>query len=140
MISNKANLLDSFVVLYATLVGALHRVIGMEFGRSSAESHPGLMTLGAHFVHTLVMRYNSLVNSPTASTAVLQATIYETPDASKEALNLLVLIAELYNAQVVSSKLVYDYIRGFLNTKSDEGEGIMTESAVEGLLKILRCP
>lgn len=33
MISSKSNLLDSFVVLYATLVGALHRIIGLEFGK-----------------------------------------------------------------------------------------------------------
>jgi nucleolar MIF4G domain-containing protein 1 len=31
-IADKANLLDSFVILYASLVGALHRVIGAEFG------------------------------------------------------------------------------------------------------------
>ena len=33
IVSNKANLLDSFVILYATLAGALHRVIGLEFGK-----------------------------------------------------------------------------------------------------------
>ena len=31
-IADRANLLDSFVVLYATIVGALHRVVGIEFG------------------------------------------------------------------------------------------------------------
>jgi len=31
-ISSKANLLDSFVSLYAIFVGALHRIIGVEFG------------------------------------------------------------------------------------------------------------
>jgi nucleolar MIF4G domain-containing protein 1 len=36
MISNRSNLLDSFVILYATLVGALHRVVGMEFGQLSS--------------------------------------------------------------------------------------------------------
>ncbi|WWD17639.1 hypothetical protein CI109_102080 [Kwoniella shandongensis] len=123
MISNRANLLDSFVVLYATLVGALHRVIGMEFG--------------AHFVHTLIMRYHNLVTTPESDTTPLQATIYETPDASKESLNLLTLVAELYNAQVIGSKLIYDLIRGFLED-GDEVE-IMGERQVEGLLKILRC-
>ncbi|KAK8866155.1 hypothetical protein IAR55_001306 [Kwoniella newhampshirensis] len=123
MISNRANLLDSFVVLYATLVGALHRVIGMEFG--------------AHFVHTLVMRYHKLVSDPQTDPTPIQATIYETPDASKESLNLLTLVAELYNAQVIGSKLIYDLIRGFLDD-GDEVE-IMGERQVEGLLKILRC-
>lgn len=32
MISSRSNLLDSFVILYATFVGALHRIIGIEFG------------------------------------------------------------------------------------------------------------
>ncbi|WVQ97462.1 hypothetical protein IAU59_004575 [Kwoniella sp. CBS 9459] len=124
MISSKTNLLDSFVVLYATMVGALHRVIGMEFG--------------AHFVHTLIMRYHTLTTDPNAeSTTKLEANIYETPDASKEALNLLTLVAELYNAQVIGSKLIYDLIKGFLEA-GDEKE-IMGERAVEGLLKILRC-
>ncbi len=31
-IADKANLLDSFVILYASLAGALHRIIGIEFG------------------------------------------------------------------------------------------------------------
>ena len=31
-VSSKANLLDSFVSLYAVFVGALHRIIGVEFG------------------------------------------------------------------------------------------------------------
>ncbi|WVR06094.1 hypothetical protein IAU60_003122 [Kwoniella sp. DSM 27419] len=123
MVSNKANLLDSFVALYATLVGALHRVIGMEFG--------------AHFVHTLIMRYHNLSSDPSVQTAKLEANIYETPDASKEALNLLTLIAELYNAQVIGSKLIYDLVRGFL--EENHGEEVMSERAVEGLLKVLRC-
>ncbi|WWC66159.1 uncharacterized protein I206_100060 [Kwoniella pini CBS 10737] len=124
MISNKANLLDSFVVLYATLVGALHRVIGMEFG--------------AHFVHTLIMRYQKALSDPNSTETKLEANLYETPDASKEALNLLTLIAELYNAQVIGSKLIYDLIRGFLDN-GNEGEEVMSERAVEGLLKVLRC-
>jgi hypothetical protein len=33
-VSSKANLLDSFVSLYAVFVGALHRIIGVEFGMS----------------------------------------------------------------------------------------------------------
>ncbi|ODN78032.1 hypothetical protein L202_05115 [Cryptococcus amylolentus CBS 6039] len=132
MISNKANLLDSFVVLYATLVGALHRIIGIEFG--------------AHFTHTLVMKYIHALSSSSSSSdgttepkeSTIQATLYETPDAGKEALNLLTLIAELYNAQVVGSRLIYDLVRGFIDSEGKEGE-VMGEREVEGLLKVLRC-
>jgi len=88
---------------------------------------------GAHFVHTLVTRYHALTIDPSASTP-LQANLYETPDASKEALNLLTLITELYNAGVIASGLIYDLIRGFLGD-----EGVMSETAVESLLKVLRC-
>lgn len=52
----------------------------------------------------------------------------------KEALNLLALIAELYNAGVIGSVLVYDLIRGFL---ADSAAGI-GEKAIESLLKVLR--
>ncbi|RXK39733.1 hypothetical protein M231_02926 [Tremella mesenterica] len=121
MISSRSNLLGSFVTLYATLVGALYRVIGTEFG--------------AHFVYTLVSRYNTLAGGLSPPT-LLAETIYETPDASKEGLNLLTLIAELYNAQVVSARLIYDLIRHFLNSGS-EAE-VIGEQEVEGLLKIMQ--
>jgi len=32
-ISQKANLLDSFVILYAVVVGSLYRLIGVDFGK-----------------------------------------------------------------------------------------------------------
>jgi nucleolar MIF4G domain-containing protein 1 len=32
LISDRANLLDSFVILYATLLAALYKVKGLEFG------------------------------------------------------------------------------------------------------------
>ncbi|EIW72369.1 hypothetical protein TREMEDRAFT_25710, partial [Tremella mesenterica DSM 1558] len=121
MISSRSNLLGSFVTLYATLVGALYRVIGTEFG--------------AHFVYTLVSRYNTLAGGLSPPT-LLAETIYETPDASKEGLNLLTLIAELYNAQVVSATLIYDLIRRFLDSGS-EAE-VIGEQEVEGLLKIMQ--
>jgi nucleolar MIF4G domain-containing protein 1 len=72
------------------------------------------------------MRYKN----PSANPAPA-ATIYETPDASKESLNLLTLVAELYNVGVVGPKLIYDLIREFI----DNG---LTETDVEGLLKIVK--
>lgn len=84
------------------------------------------MGIGAHFLHTLIIRYKNPTN-----TSVPAATIYETPDASKESLNLLTLVAELYNAGVVGPKLIYDLIRGFI----DAGLG---EQEVEALLKVVK--
>lgn len=116
MIGSKTNLLDSFVVLYATLVGTLHRVVGLEFG--------------AHFVQTLVKKYNEEFarTAPTSTAA-------DDDDAAKEAFNLLTLIAELFNAGVLGSQLLYDLVRGFIG----EGDELISERSVEGLLKILKC-
>jgi hypothetical protein len=72
------------------------------------------------------MRYKSPSLAPAPA-----ATIYETPDASKESLNLLTLVAELYNVGVVGPKLIYDLIREFI----DHG---LYETDVEGLLKIVK--
>lgn len=73
------------------------------------------------------MRYKN----PNPDAAPAAATIYETPDASKESLNLLTLVAELYNAGVVGPKLIYDLIREFI----DNG---LREEDVEGLLKLVK--
>lgn len=108
MIGSKTNLLDSFVVLYATLVGALHRVVGLEFG--------------AHFVQTLVKKYDVLA-------------VEDGEDTYREAFNLLTLIAELYNAGAVGAGLIYDLVRKFIG----DGEEITMERNVEGLMKILKC-
>jgi nucleolar MIF4G domain-containing protein 1 len=115
MIGSKTNLLDSFVVLYSTLVGALHRVVGLEFG--------------AHFLQTLVKQYHDL-----SSSAASEATDGE-DDTHREAFNLLTLIAELYNAGVIGAGLIYDLVRKFIG----EGDEVMPERSVEGLLKILKC-
>lgn len=72
------------------------------------------------------MRYKSPVQTSAPS-----ATIYETPDASKEPLNLLTLVAELYNAGVVGPKLIYDLIRELI----DAG---LREQDVERLLKLVK--
>ena len=37
-ISQKANLLDSFVITYATIVASLYRLIGIEFGKQKCDN------------------------------------------------------------------------------------------------------
>lgn len=81
------------------------------------------------------MRYH---NQTDALSVPNKSTIYETSDGSKEAINLLTLIAELFNAQVVSAKIIYDLIRGFLEAPAPAGE-IMGEKQVEGLLRMIKC-
>lgn len=121
-VSSRSNLLASFVTLYAALVAALHRVIGVEFA--------------AHFVHALVLRHQETSSSSVGTKTKLQETIYETPDEDKEALNLLTLLAELYNVGVIGPGLIYDFIRGILTRVEDDD--VLSEKGTEGLLKLLR--
>lgn len=62
-VSSKANLLDSFVSLYAVFVGALHRIIGVEFGerylclgRTDADIRRPLSTYLDHAVQEPIIR------------------------------------------------------------------------------------
>ncbi|KAJ9102045.1 hypothetical protein QFC19_004973 [Naganishia cerealis] len=119
LVSDRANLLDSFVILYAALLAALYKVKGLEFG--------------AHVIQTLVLKYKALVDQ-------LQGTSEEEAQAGKQPLNVLTLIAELYNFQVISCRLIYDLIRGFIENLVPQGQEVTTgvEFPVEGLLKVLR--
>lgn len=87
---------------------------------------------GAHVIQTLVLKYNTLVTQ-------LHGTAQEEEQAGKQPLNMLTLIAELYNFQVISCRLVYDLIRGFIDTLVPQGGVTGVEFPVEGLLKVLRC-
>ncbi|KAL1727850.1 hypothetical protein EV714DRAFT_253370 [Schizophyllum commune] len=145
--SSHALLLDSYVVLHAAFVAALHKIVGVEFA--------------AYFVQTLVAEYErhraeaaGVSAQPSASTDAAtdashnidtnalstntdpsqqdSSTTDITRDgAGKECSNLIVLISELYNFQVVSCVLVYDIVRSLL-------AGGMDELDVELLLKVVR--
>ncbi|KAG0359049.1 hypothetical protein BC939DRAFT_501264 [Gamsiella multidivaricata] len=102
-ISSKANLLDSFVILYATVVASLYRLIGIEFA--------------AHFIQTLVEQFEThhVLASSTKSIAMTD----ETMSAVKQCTNLIVLVSELYNMQVIACVLVYELIRWFMTELSE---------------------
>ncbi|KAL1683344.1 armadillo-type protein [Schizophyllum commune] len=149
--SSHALLLDSYVVLHAAFVAALHKIVGVEFA--------------AYFVQTLVAEYerhraeaagassspadaatdasttidtNALSTNPTdANPTTTDPSTHDSntdktrDGAGKECSNLIVLISELYNFQVVSCVLVYDIVRSLL-------AGGMDELDVELLLKVVR--
>jgi nucleolar MIF4G domain-containing protein 1 len=128
-ISAHSTLLDSYVILHATLVSSLYRIIGVEFGKSSLfAAYCDQLSLGAaHFLQNAVSSYTaqySTLNSATADDAT-----GETP--GKECSNLIILLSELYNFQVISCVLIYDIIRDLLSAE-------LTELVVELLLKLLR--
>jgi nucleolar MIF4G domain-containing protein 1 len=89
--------------------------------------------LAAYFVQTVVSAYEKhyielkgleiLPDEPETQTGA--------STSGKECSNLIVLLSELYNFQVISCVLVFDIIRGLLDTD-------LSEFSVELLLKIVR--
>lgn len=91
IVSDKASLQDTFVVLHAALVAALYKLNGLDFAAS--------------FVQTLV-----------ESTLAVSA---PDPTTGRKAINLIRLMSELYNLSVISAALPYDFIR-FLTSDLSE--------------------
>ncbi|CAL1716321.1 unnamed protein product [Somion occarium] len=128
-ISAHSILLDSYVVLHAAFVSALHKLVGVEFA--------------AYFVQNVVSSYehhfaalqNQAQDQPSTSQPEASSGADPAHQATevqgKETSNLIVLLSELYNFQVISCILIYDVIRGLL-------EGDLTEFKVELVLKIAR--
>lgn len=98
---SRAQMLDAFLILHAAFIRALHQTVGVDFA--------------ARFVQTLVETFEEY---------------YRTAEASKECVNLVALVTELYTFQTISCVLVYDLVRQFLAD--------MTEGNTELLLKVLR--
>ncbi|KAI6042849.1 hypothetical protein EDC04DRAFT_3057761 [Pisolithus marmoratus] len=113
-ISSHAMLIDSFVVLHAAFISSMHRLIGMEFA--------------AFVVQHVVASYERYLahaeDGPSHDSGPSE-------DLGKECSNLIMLLAELYNFQVIACVLMYDLIRELL-------ERDLSELRVELLLKILR--
>ena len=109
--SLQGTLLDSFLMVHATLITALYKTSGVEFG--------------AHFLQTLVETFDKHYQ------AAMTDSENDTKTVGKVANNLLALLAELYSFQFISCKLVYDLIRVLL-------EGEVHEAQTELLLKLIR--
>ncbi|CAO3642024.1 unnamed protein product [Mucor hiemalis] len=115
-ISQKSNLLDSFVITYATIVASLYRLIGIEFA--------------AYFVQTLVEMFEKEHKKCIESIKRGDNNGDEGPEGSRESRNLLTLILELYNFQVLSCVIVYDLVRELISQ--------LDENNVELLLRVIR--
>ncbi|KAF5382190.1 hypothetical protein D9615_004440 [Tricholomella constricta] len=118
-IASHSSQLDSYVVLYAAFVSSLHKIVGVEFA--------------ATFVQNVVSSYERHFSTTQAASLGTERTLEDLDAAvgGKECSNLIVLLSELYNFQVISSPLVFDIIRGLLDTR-------LSEFCVELLLKIVR--
>ncbi|CDH48729.1 arm repeat-containing protein [Lichtheimia corymbifera JMRC:FSU:9682] len=114
-IAQRGNLLDSFVIPYAALIGALYRLIGVDFA--------------AYFVQTLVETFEKDYENCKDSIARGEDLTEEGAVGAKETKNLLTLAIELYNFQVIACVLVYDIIRVLITG--------LNEYDVELLMKIV---
>ncbi|OSX58848.1 hypothetical protein POSPLADRAFT_1173112 [Postia placenta MAD-698-R-SB12] len=122
-ISAHSMLLDSYVVLHAAFVSALHKLIGVEFAAYFVQNV--VATYERHFADLKNDLHTTIAQPDTEQSHVAGDTL------GKECSNLIILLSELYNFQVISCVLVYDVIRGLL-------DGELTEFQVELLLKITR--
>ncbi|GAC98338.1 hypothetical protein PHSY_005931 [Pseudozyma hubeiensis SY62] len=126
-VTSRSNLVDTFVILHAALVAALHKVVGVEFA--------------AFFVQRLVeelTKHYTALNERGAGGGGEE----EGEEKGKECLNLTVLACELYNLHVVACPLIYDLIRMFLGqqptTTTAMDKAGVTEVDIELLLKTIR--
>lgn len=98
---NKSSLQNTFVILHAAFAAAIYKVIGIDFG--------------ADLLSQTIDRFEQ----------------YHTSDTQgKEALNLISLLSNLFTFHVVSSTIIFDYIRILLSK--------LTENNTELLLRLIR--
>ncbi|PYI08815.1 hypothetical protein BO78DRAFT_468294 [Aspergillus sclerotiicarbonarius CBS 121057] len=103
LICERSALSDTFIVLHAGFIAAVYKIVGMDFG--------------AEIVQKIVENFDARGD---------ERGKFE----GKETINLISLLAQLYNFHVIGSTLVFDYIRLFLQE--------ITEDNTELLLKVIR--
>lgn len=102
LVTDRSALNDTFLILHAGFAAALYKVVGTDFG--------------AQLVEKIVEAFDGFRSKTT-------------PEA-KECLNLLAFLANLYAFQVISSVLIFDYVRLLLDG--------MSETNTELLLRLIR--
>lgn len=103
LICERSVLQDTFLVLHAGFIASLYKVMGMDFGAE------------------IVQRVVETLDAENDGRGGFEG---------KESMNLISLLAQLYNFHVIGSPLIFDYIRLFLKE--------ITESNTELLLKVIR--
>ncbi|GAA5991058.1 hypothetical protein JCM10908_006519 [Rhodotorula pacifica] len=103
IVSDRDNLGDQLVVSYAALVAALFRTVGIEFPA-------GVVARSVELFDASFKKHTDAVASGT-SNADNDEEGFEGRPGSKECLNLVSFISELYNFQVIHCGIVYDFVR-----------------------------
>jgi nucleolar MIF4G domain-containing protein 1 len=120
-VTSSSNLVDTFVILYAALVASLHRLVGLEFG--------------AHFLQSIVESWQNLYHDAREKQMKDREGV---EDIGKEAKNLILLLANMYNLGVVACPLIFDVIKVILGVEEGKPTRAMTEIDVELLLRIVK--
>ncbi|RCK58953.1 Suppressor of glycerol defect protein 1 [Candida viswanathii] len=95
-IVQQGRLLDTFVYLHASVVVALYRLQGVEFG--------------AHFIQTVIEKFEGY-NKESSKT--------------KEASNIISLLSSVYLFQLVSCKLLYDIIKELISNLDENNADLL---------------
>ncbi|KAI9925604.1 hypothetical protein ASPWEDRAFT_112955 [Aspergillus wentii DTO 134E9] len=103
LIAERSALQDTFIILHAGFIAGLYKLIGLDFGAE------------------LIQKVVEALDANGDERGQYQG---------KENINLIGLIAQLYNFHVIGCTLVFDYIRLFLQE--------ITEDNTELLLKVIR--
>ena len=102
---DSTSLQDTFMILHSGFIAAMYKLIGIDFG--------------AQIVQRIVEDYDSI-----------RAETVNAGDSSGKLVNLISLLASLYNFHLIGEGLMYDFIRLFLAD--------LTELNTELLLKVIR--
>ena len=105
LLSDPTTLQDTFIILHAGFIAAAYKIVGTDFG--------------AQAIHRIDEEFTQNYQSAPVQVST-----------GKKLINLMSLLAELYNFQVISSNLIYDFVRIFLQG--------LSETNTELLLKIIR--
>ena len=102
LLCDPTTLQDTFVILHAGFIAAMHKVIGPE--------------ISAQMIMSIYDEITKLYDIDTKEDS-----------ARKQLSNLINLIAQLYNFRVVASALVYDLIRLFLEELSEKNTELLVK-------------
>lgn len=105
LLCDSTSLQDTFIILHAGFIAAIYKVVGPDFG--------------AQVIQRIDKAFVEFYNSERKEES-----------NGRRSANLISLLAQLYTFQVISSKLIYDFIRLFLED--------VTETSAELVLKIMR--
>ncbi|KAL8950233.1 MAG: hypothetical protein Q9222_003722 [Ikaeria aurantiellina] len=105
LLSDPAILSDTFVILHASFIAAVYKIVGTDFG--------------AQAIQRIDDEFSKNYDMAT-----------DDESQGKTLTNLISLLSDLYTFQVLSSNIIYDYIKIFIHD--------LSESTAELLLKVLR--